>query len=232
MRDYDPTTGRYIQADPLGLVDGASVYGYAIQSPMRWTDPTGEAIFVPVLIGLGKAALAAYSSYSAANAAVDGYNDLCHSADGLTAAEAVWLALDLIPGGVGKGAKAGASFGDDLASVTRSAPKGGFGPMRRSVSDSSLENILDSYFGQAQVRGQRVGNGGTADALRYERMTGELLSPAGHEQKARDMLKRIEKWRQRAHNAPNPRSDGRIITAADVRYADELIEDLLDALGR
>ena len=27
MRDYDPTTGRYIEADPLGLVDGASVYG-------------------------------------------------------------------------------------------------------------------------------------------------------------------------------------------------------------
>jgi RHS repeat-associated protein len=23
MRDYDPTTGRYMQADPLGLVDGA-----------------------------------------------------------------------------------------------------------------------------------------------------------------------------------------------------------------
>ncbi len=46
MRDYDPTTGRYIQADPLGLVDGASVYGYAAQSPMRYTDPTGE--FIPV----------------------------------------------------------------------------------------------------------------------------------------------------------------------------------------
>jgi len=29
MRDYDPTTGRYMQADPLGLIDGASVYGYA-----------------------------------------------------------------------------------------------------------------------------------------------------------------------------------------------------------
>jgi RHS repeat-associated protein len=25
MRDYDPTTGRYLQADPLGLIDGASV---------------------------------------------------------------------------------------------------------------------------------------------------------------------------------------------------------------
>jgi RHS repeat-associated protein len=42
MRDYDPTTGRYIQADPLGLVDGASVYGYALQNPGRYVDPRGE----------------------------------------------------------------------------------------------------------------------------------------------------------------------------------------------
>ena len=44
MRDYDPTTGRYLQADPLGLVDGASVYGYALQNPGRWTDPRGENV--------------------------------------------------------------------------------------------------------------------------------------------------------------------------------------------
>jgi len=42
MRDYDPTTGRYIQADPLGLVDGASVYGYVGQNPGRYVDPRGE----------------------------------------------------------------------------------------------------------------------------------------------------------------------------------------------
>jgi len=42
MRDYDPTTGRYVQADPLGLVDGASVYGYALHSPDRYVDPKGE----------------------------------------------------------------------------------------------------------------------------------------------------------------------------------------------
>jgi RHS repeat-associated protein len=47
MRDYDPTTGRYLQADPLGLVDGASVYGYVKQSPMRFTDPTGQ--FIPAV---------------------------------------------------------------------------------------------------------------------------------------------------------------------------------------
>ncbi len=45
MRDYDPTTGRYIQSDPLGLVDGASVYGYALQNPGRYTDPKGEQVF-------------------------------------------------------------------------------------------------------------------------------------------------------------------------------------------
>jgi RHS repeat-associated protein len=47
MRDYDPTTGRYLQADPLGLVDGASVYGYAGQSPMMNVDPRGE-LFGPL----------------------------------------------------------------------------------------------------------------------------------------------------------------------------------------
>jgi len=50
MRDYDPTLGRYLQADPLGLVDGASVYGYALQNPGRYTDPRGE--FVPILLGV------------------------------------------------------------------------------------------------------------------------------------------------------------------------------------
>ncbi len=31
-----------MQADPLGLVDGASVYGYARQNPLRYVDPRGE----------------------------------------------------------------------------------------------------------------------------------------------------------------------------------------------
>jgi RHS repeat-associated protein len=46
MRDYDPTTGRYLQADPLGLVDGASVYGYAGQNPGRFVDPRGEEVWI------------------------------------------------------------------------------------------------------------------------------------------------------------------------------------------
>jgi uncharacterized protein RhaS with RHS repeats len=34
--------GKYLEADPLGLVDGASVYGYAGGNPGRWIDPRGE----------------------------------------------------------------------------------------------------------------------------------------------------------------------------------------------
>ena len=61
MREYDPTTGRYMQADPLGLVDGASVYGYALQNPGRYTDPRGEdaAAVTPGLLAMAAALCAA-----------------------------------------------------------------------------------------------------------------------------------------------------------------------------
>lgn len=50
-RDYDPSLGRYIQADPLGLAAGQSIYGYALGDPVNFTDPTGE--IVPFLLSAG-----------------------------------------------------------------------------------------------------------------------------------------------------------------------------------
>ena len=41
-RYYDPTLGRYTRPDPLGLVDGPSVYAYAGSSPAMYVDPTGQ----------------------------------------------------------------------------------------------------------------------------------------------------------------------------------------------
>jgi RHS repeat-associated protein len=43
-RTYDPSLGRYTQADPLGFVDGPSVYGYAGQSPLMRVDPSGRSL--------------------------------------------------------------------------------------------------------------------------------------------------------------------------------------------
>jgi RHS repeat-associated protein len=51
MRDYGPTTGRYLEADPLGLVDGASVYGYVTGNPVTGADPMGLQE-VPMDLGL------------------------------------------------------------------------------------------------------------------------------------------------------------------------------------
>ena len=60
MRDYDPTTGRYLEADPLGLVDGASVYGYVGQSPLMYIDPRGEFGLPGALAGALVGAVAGY----------------------------------------------------------------------------------------------------------------------------------------------------------------------------
>ena len=37
-RDYDPTTGRYIQSDPVGLLSGTNTYVYVDGSPTNFID--------------------------------------------------------------------------------------------------------------------------------------------------------------------------------------------------
>lgn len=38
-RDYDPLTGRYIQADPIGLEGGLNVFSYVAGNPLNAIDP-------------------------------------------------------------------------------------------------------------------------------------------------------------------------------------------------
>ena len=40
-RDYDPSLGRYIEADPLGVDAGANLYGYVNGDPLNLIDPEG-----------------------------------------------------------------------------------------------------------------------------------------------------------------------------------------------
>jgi RHS repeat-associated protein len=51
-RDYNDATGRYIQADPIGLAGDANPYAYAMGNTLRYSDPTGEfAFLIPIVAG-------------------------------------------------------------------------------------------------------------------------------------------------------------------------------------
>jgi RHS repeat-associated protein len=52
-RTYDPVTGRYTQPDPLGFIDGPSVYAYAGNSPFMNVDRDGRVGLVGAVIGGG-----------------------------------------------------------------------------------------------------------------------------------------------------------------------------------
>lgn len=41
FREYEPSIGRYLTSDPLGLSAGVSTYGYALQNPLVLFDPDG-----------------------------------------------------------------------------------------------------------------------------------------------------------------------------------------------
>jgi RHS repeat-associated protein len=60
-RDYDPETGRWTAKDPIRFAGrDSNLYGYVLNDPIRWIDPTGNGALGTILsVSLGGAANAA-----------------------------------------------------------------------------------------------------------------------------------------------------------------------------
>ena len=84
------------------------------------------------------------------------------------------------------------------------------------MTDPKLKSRIDKLY-RANAK---VGNGSTADAIRYELRTGELLSPKGHFQKGIEMRNRLLK----------DIKSGRL-NEADTSIARGLVKDLQNALS-
>lgn len=46
FRDYDPTTGRYVESDPIGLNGGVNTYNYVGNNPLKFFDLLGLSSLV------------------------------------------------------------------------------------------------------------------------------------------------------------------------------------------
>ena len=86
----------------------------------------------------------------------------------------------------------------------------------QAAKDPRLRDAVRNLFRS----GAKVGDGSTMAAVRYERATGQLLSPKGHTQKLLDRRGQLQKlWSDRG------------LSAGDRQIVKELLGDIQDALG-
>jgi RHS repeat-associated protein len=85
-RYYDPSTGRYIESDPIGLAGGLNTFSYALNQPNRYSDPSGQIAGVDdvvvggIVLGVG-AILASPPGQAAIKKTVDAISELCTPGD-------------------------------------------------------------------------------------------------------------------------------------------------------
>lgn len=53
FRDYDPSTGRYVESDPIGLRGGLNTYSYVSNNPITSIDPLGLVKWSGVAFNIG-----------------------------------------------------------------------------------------------------------------------------------------------------------------------------------
>lgn len=98
--------------------------------------------------------------------------------------------------------------------------RGGRGGKIPSVTNARLSNIVRDLFKGALTK-RPIGSGSTADAVRYELKTGNLVGGKSHLQKAQQYTRALEKWIQKNPNA----------SPQDKKVAQTLLNDLKKAVS-
>jgi len=170
-RQYDPTTGRFLQTDPANLATG-STYAYADNEPTAATDPSG----------LGSQGTFGVVNLSWIAGAFDAASDGYYSVRDARRALLEWETRH--PGFLtGVQIAAFVGTGGDAADVDLPTPV---------VENPRLQNVVnDLYKGVSNP--DRVGNGTTADAVRSEAETGQPTGGTFHTQKAQQYSNALTK---------------------------------------
>lgn len=94
------------------------------------------------------------------------------------------------------------------------------------VTDPKLHSLINDLYRP----GAKIGSGSTADAVRYERLTGEPVGEVFHTQKAENYIAALKKWIQTNANASPANSAAENALRSDRAVAENVIRDLENAL--
>lgn len=136
-------------------------------------------------------------------------------------ASAGLIATGLTTVGAGVISVAQSATGPDRIEPLQPGPSGSPAAPRPSVTDPDLDNIVNDLY-RGTRSSTRTGDGTTADAVRFERSTGESVQDKFHTAKANNYVRALRRWLRR-----HPRA-----STADREVAEREYENLMDALGR
>ncbi len=160
-RYYDPSVGRYISADPIGLDGGINLYAYVENDPVNWVDPWGlESSGNPVVdafrgvAGAAKDTLGWGDNPSVVASAVKDTLDLATNGPsevkGVLASAAAIETAGLFAGGVALEAPAAAStIGDIIGGFLPHATPEGWGiavPILGGAKDGLYDPFVDWLY--------------------------------------------------------------------------------------
>ncbi|MBU1130784.1 hypothetical protein KJ840_01490, partial [Patescibacteria group bacterium] len=220
-----------VLSNPIAL----NAYAYTGNNPLIYTDPDGEFrinvfgfLSQRTQVSIGNWGSRLYNSYSVAKYAMDHPVQTGIVAGvaggalvaGTAAIAGVGVACGALCGStvaeIGTAGGTAATQGDKINKAFNEVTKLFNNSLAKpGVVDKKLSNIVESLY----RAGSKIGNGGTADAIRYELKTGELVSGKSHIIKGQQSINALNNWIRNN------------INSKEINIARQLINDIKDALN-